>query len=130
MLGRPTRELRGDWEGVYRSDMVPGYPEGRFTWKVRSGLVWGVAIVSVDHTRQIPATLTGSFRSGVLSLVKQYPPGELPVLQPDGSMVSIEEALASERMQGRDAYEVRVRRVTVPVVTRPSAGVRITGHGL
>lgn len=38
--------------------------------------------------------------------------------------------LASERMQGRDAYEVRVRRVTVPVVTRPSAGVRITGHGL
>lgn len=38
--------------------------------------------------------------------------------------------LASERIQGRDGYEVRVRRVTVPIVTRPSAGVRITGTGV
>lgn len=38
--------------------------------------------------------------------------------------------LSSERLQGRDGYEVRVRRVTVPIVTRPSAGVRITGTGL
>ena len=38
--------------------------------------------------------------------------------------------LSSERLQGRDGYEVRTRRVTVPVVLRPSAGVRITGTGL
>lgn len=38
--------------------------------------------------------------------------------------------LASERLQGRDAYELRARRVTVPVVLRPAAGVRITGTGL
>lgn len=38
--------------------------------------------------------------------------------------------LASERLAGRDGYEIRARRVTVPVVLRPGAGVRITGTGL
>ncbi len=38
--------------------------------------------------------------------------------------------VASERLQGRDGYEVRSRRVNVPVVTRPAAGIRITGTGL
>lgn len=38
--------------------------------------------------------------------------------------------LASDRLQGRDGYELRVRRVSVPVVTRPEAGLRITGTGL
>jgi len=38
--------------------------------------------------------------------------------------------IASDRLQGRDGYEPRARRVTVPVVTRPSAGIRITNTGL
>ena len=38
--------------------------------------------------------------------------------------------VASDRLQGRDGYEVRVRRISVPIVTRPEAGVRITGTGL
>ena len=38
--------------------------------------------------------------------------------------------LASERLQGRDGYELRIRRVAVPIVLRPDAGVRITGTGL
>lgn len=37
---------------------------------------------------------------------------------------------ATERVKGVDAYEVRARRVTVPVVVEPNAGVRLTGTGL
>lgn len=38
--------------------------------------------------------------------------------------------LASDRLQGRDGYEVRSRRACVPIVTRPAAGIRLTGTGL
>ena len=38
--------------------------------------------------------------------------------------------VASDRLQGRDGYELRIRRVSVPIVVRPDAGVRITGTGL
>lgn len=38
--------------------------------------------------------------------------------------------LSSHRLAERDAYELRARRVTVPVVLRPDAGARITGTGL
>lgn len=37
---------------------------------------------------------------------------------------------ASERVRGLDKYEVRARRVTVPVVLDPNAGVVITGTSL
>lgn len=37
---------------------------------------------------------------------------------------------ATERVKGQDKYEVRARRVVVPVVTEPNAGVTITGTGL
>lgn len=37
---------------------------------------------------------------------------------------------ASERLQARDGWLVRARRVTVPVVTNPDAGVKITSTGL
>ena len=37
---------------------------------------------------------------------------------------------ASERLKGRDGYLVRARRVTVPVVLNPDAGIKITGTGL
>jgi hypothetical protein len=38
--------------------------------------------------------------------------------------------VASERAKGRDAWEVRARRVTVPVVTEPLAGLTVTGTNL
>lgn len=38
--------------------------------------------------------------------------------------------VASDRLQGRDGYELRARRVCVPIVRRPWAAVRITGTGL
>lgn len=38
--------------------------------------------------------------------------------------------LASDRLAGRDGYELRARRVCVPVVRRPWAALRITGTGL
>lgn len=38
--------------------------------------------------------------------------------------------VSSERAKGLDKYELRARRVTVPVVTEPLAGVTITGTGL
>lgn len=38
--------------------------------------------------------------------------------------------VASERIKGRDGYEVRARRIAVPVVTEPLAGLTITGTGL
>lgn len=38
--------------------------------------------------------------------------------------------VASARPNGLDKYEVRARRVTVPVVTEPLAGLTITGTGL
>lgn len=41
--------------------------------------------------------------------------------------------VASWRLGGeanRDGYRVRARRVTVPVVLEPNAGVKITGHGI
>lgn len=38
--------------------------------------------------------------------------------------------VASERVQGLDKYEVRARRIAVPVVTEPLAGLTITGTGL
>ncbi len=37
---------------------------------------------------------------------------------------------ATERARGVDAWEVRGRRVTVPIVSEPMAGVRLTGTGL
>lgn len=37
---------------------------------------------------------------------------------------------AIERLKGRDGYEARARRVTVPVVVEPLAGIKITGTGL
>lgn len=37
---------------------------------------------------------------------------------------------ASERVRGHDKYEVRARRVVVPVVLEPLAGMTITGTGL
>lgn len=37
---------------------------------------------------------------------------------------------ASERIKGRDGWLVRARRVTVPVVVEPDAGIKITGTGL
>lgn len=37
---------------------------------------------------------------------------------------------ASERTKLRDGWTIRARRVTVPVVTNPDAGIRITGTGL
>ena len=37
---------------------------------------------------------------------------------------------ATERVKGLDKYEIRARRVTVPVVTEPLAGTTITGTGL
>lgn len=43
-----------------------------------------------------------------------------------GSSVEV----AVDRLQGRDGYELRARRVCVPVVTRPWAAIRITGTGL
>lgn len=52
------------------------------------------------------------------------------IVSPEFTKVVGNVELAAERLQGRDGYEVRARRVNVPVVTRPSAGVRITGHGL
>lgn len=44
----------------------------------------------------------------------------------EGSLVEA----SSERVAGNDKYELRVRRVTVPVVLEPLAGVTITGTGL
>lgn len=38
--------------------------------------------------------------------------------------------VASERVRGQDKWDVRARRVTVPVVTEPLAGVKITGTNL
>lgn len=38
--------------------------------------------------------------------------------------------VASDRAKGNDKYELRARRVTVPVVTEPNAGVTLTGTGL
>ena len=38
--------------------------------------------------------------------------------------------VASDRAKGLDKYELRARRVTVPVVTEPLAGVTITGAAL
>lgn len=38
--------------------------------------------------------------------------------------------VASDRVKGLDKYEVRARRVSVPVVTEPLAGLAITGTGL
>lgn len=49
------------------------------------------------------------------------------IATPEFTKVANNVELASERLQGRDAYEVRARRITVPVVMRPQAGVRITG---
>jgi hypothetical protein len=36
----------------------------------------------------------------------------------------------SIRDEGKEKYDVRVRRVTVPVVLEPNAGIRITGTGI
>ncbi len=52
------------------------------------------------------------------------------IVSPEFNRVVNNVELASERLATRDGYEVRARRVVVPIVTRPSAGVRITGTGL
>jgi hypothetical protein len=43
-----------------------------------------------------------------------------------GSKVEV----ASDRAKGNDKYELRARRVTVPIVNEPLAGVQLTGTGL
>lgn len=49
---------------------------------------------------------------------------------PEFSKVVGNVEFASDRLKGRDGYEVRSRRACVPIVTRPAAGVRITGTGI
>lgn len=52
---------------------------------------------------------------------------ESPEFRPAGdSLVEV----ASDRAKGNDKYELRARRVTVPVVTEPLAGVTITSTSL
>ncbi|WP_439593896.1 phage major capsid protein [Microbacterium sp.] len=52
---------------------------------------------------------------------------ESPEFRPAGD-TGVE--VASDRAKGNDKYELRARRVTVPVVTEPLAGVTLTSTGL
>lgn len=52
------------------------------------------------------------------------------IASPEFTTVDNGVELASTRITDRDGYLIRARRVTVPIVLRPDAGIRITGTDL
>lgn len=105
---------------LIKSDLVPR-ESGNF---VLSGVIpdyLGLTWVTSNHVPFTDPVLVDRDQLGGMADEKIVSPGYSSL---DGLEVK------SYRTEGRDMYTVQGRRVTVPVVLEPNAGIRITGTGL